>query len=165
MPPTPSRRLSPPLEDPFASDRAARFLAMSIRLLVRCDGFPQTDQCTNGILDKCYLRNIGHTKGFGNNHSATGNGAPNGVLDIVDTNIRRPVRWNPMCEKGALQLVKRAYVLTPEAETRKTAPVGRLLLNRPAEKTSVECLGFFGVSRSKIKPAELAGICFAQHHG
>src|SRR5215475_4409275 len=164
---TTSRRLSPPLQFPFVpSDRGARFLAMSIRLLVRCDGLPETDQCANGILDKCYLRDIGHTKRFGNDHSAKADGALNGVLNIVNTDIRGPVRWDPVREEGAFQLVKRANILAPKAQARKTAAIGRLLKGRPAEKIAVECLGLFGVCRSKIKPAKPAGICFARvDHG
>jgi hypothetical protein len=75
---------------------------MSIRFLVRRDWFPQTNQCANGVFDQCDLRNVGHTKGFGDDHSAKSNGALNGYLNIVNANIRRPVRWNPMGEKRAL---------------------------------------------------------------
>ena len=102
-----------------------------------------------------------YDEGIGNDRSSEGNATLNGIFNIIDANIRRPVRWNSVIEKDASQLVEGADILVPQSQTCKAAAVCRVLVGRPTEKISLECLGLFRIGRGEIEPAEPAGIRFA----
>src|SRR5512146_1898308 len=132
-------------------------LTLLIVILIGLDCLPQTDVRADRIQNQCDASDARDDKWANDGSAADRFRPPNDVVDVVYSDVRRPVRGHALLLIRATQLEHRAHVLSGELQAREAAPVGRLLARRPAEQLAANSHRVLRVRRRQIHPAKSSG--------